>query len=204
MGLGHGARIPGRPRRLFPAVMAVATLAGIEGALASVGRGVVVLDGEGCCAHAPAWAHAALAEHFGSCGPGGLPDPVASWVLEQRQQLFSDGRPRLRPHLVSTVDDRQLSLRFVPGAAGRSDVVVLEEHEPARGVAELRRLGLTAREAELLWLLSRGFPTNAIAKDLGVSPATVNKHLQNIYRKLGVSNRAGAIAAATDAVFSPR
>jgi DNA-binding NarL/FixJ family response regulator len=52
--------------------------------------------------------------------------------------------------------------------------------------------GLTAREVEVLGLLARGRTNKAIAARLHVSPRTVGHHIQHIYRKLGVSTRAGA------------
>ena len=81
---------------------------------------------------------------------------------------------------------------------------MLDEREPQRSAADLRRLGLTAREADLLWLLTRGETTVEMADALGVAPGTVNKHLQNIYRKLGVTSRTAAVATASDALFSFR
>jgi|RhiMethySRZTD1v2_1073278.scaffolds.fasta_scaffold17419_3 DNA-binding NarL/FixJ family response regulator len=57
-------------------------------------------------------------------------------------------------------------------------------------------LGLTRREAELLTLLGQGKNPAGIAGELGVSSETVRTHTRNIYRKLGVSDRAAAVAVA--------
>ena len=57
-------------------------------------------------------------------------------------------------------------------------------------------LGLTRREAELLTLLGHGKNPVSIAEELGVSSETVRTHTRNIYRKLGVSDRAAAVAIA--------
>ena len=53
--------------------------------------------------------------------------------------------------------------------------------------------GLTAREHAILEAVASGLTTAAISKQLWVSEHTVKFHLTNIYRKLGVPNRAGAI-----------
>lgn len=53
--------------------------------------------------------------------------------------------------------------------------------------------GLTAREQAILQAVAEGLTTAAISKQLWVSEHTVKFHLTNIYRKLGVPNRAGAI-----------
>jgi DNA-binding CsgD family transcriptional regulator len=180
----------------------VQALHGMEGALSTVGKAIVVLDPRGGVVRAPTWAWLALARHFGEAPSGDLPNLVANWVEAEREAILEDGRPRIHQPLVSVIDGQQLVARYVPGAEGQPDVFVLEEQSPERGVGELKRLHLTAREAELLWLLMKGKTTAEIAKDLAVAPATANKHLQHIYRKLGVLNRTAAIAAASDAVFS--
>jgi DNA-binding NarL/FixJ family response regulator len=44
----------------------------------------------------------------------------------------------------------------------------------------------------VLRLLAQGQPNKGIARELGISPKTVSNHIEHIYAKLGVSNRAGA------------
>ena len=59
-----------------------------------------------------------------------------------------------------------------------------------------QRLGLTTREAEVLLWVGRGKSNRDIAEILGLSPRTVNKHLELIFAKLGVENRAAATGIA--------
>lgn len=74
----------------------------------------------------------------------------------------------------------------------------------AMSVAHLRggefwpgaRLGLTQRESEVLALMVAGLSNRAIASRLTVSEETVKTHARGIYRKLDVSDRSGAVAAA--------
>jgi DNA-binding CsgD family transcriptional regulator len=61
--------------------------------------------------------------------------------------------------------------------------------------ADLTRL--TAREREILELAGAGLTNAAIAERLWISPATVKKHLENIYAKLGVANRTAAVTRIT-------
>jgi DNA-binding CsgD family transcriptional regulator len=56
--------------------------------------------------------------------------------------------------------------------------------------------GLTAREVQILRLVAAGETNKAIAADLFVSERTVDRHLSNLYAKLGVSSRAAATAHA--------
>jgi DNA-binding NarL/FixJ family response regulator len=55
-----------------------------------------------------------------------------------------------------------------------------------------RAAGLTARETEVVSLLARGLQTKQVAAALGISPKTADRHIQNAYRKIGVSSRAAA------------
>ena len=74
------------------------------------------------------------------------------------------------------------------GAAGQSAPV------PAPRTRARRPDGLTDREAQVLSLLTRGCTNHEIAAELVVSVHTVERHLQNAYRKVGVRNRADASA----------
>jgi DNA-binding CsgD family transcriptional regulator len=65
--------------------------------------------------------------------------------------------------------------------------------------AELRRRGipaLTTRQWELLRLVAEGYTNSQIARRLGLSEATVRKHLENIYSRLRVSSRTAAVTRA--------
>jgi len=72
----------------------------------------------------------------------------------------------------------------------------------ATGEADLlkSRFGITAREAEVLLWIGRGKTNKDIGEILGLSPRTVNKHLEQIYSKLGVENRASAALKAAEAL----
>jgi DNA-binding NarL/FixJ family response regulator len=53
---------------------------------------------------------------------------------------------------------------------------------------------LSEREIEVLGLLAKGMTNKDIARDLFISQATVKSHVENILRKLGATDRAGAVA----------
>lgn len=55
------------------------------------------------------------------------------------------------------------------------------------------RLVLSAREYEVLQLVSRGLSYKKIALHIYISPLTVRTHVKNIYRKLGVNNKMEAV-----------
>jgi DNA-binding NarL/FixJ family response regulator len=57
-------------------------------------------------------------------------------------------------------------------------------------------LGLTPRQTEVLGLLARGLPNKLIARELGLTEATVKVHLLAIFRVLQAHNRTEAVVAA--------
>ena len=67
-----------------------------------------------------------------------------------------------------------------------------------RSAAELSRMGLTPREAEVLILMSRGKTDREIAVLCAISVRTVQKHAEHLYIKLGVETRTAAVMAALD------
>ena len=58
--------------------------------------------------------------------------------------------------------------------------------------------GLTEREVEVVALLARGLQTKQVARELGISTKTADRHIQNAYRKIGVSSRAAATVFAME------
>jgi len=66
----------------------------------------------------------------------------------------------------------------------------------AASVADWKPPRLTDRESEVLLWVARGKTNRDIGEILGMSPRTVNKHLEHIFEKLGVETRTAAAAAA--------
>ena len=83
---------------------------------------------------------------------------------------------------------------------GRNDLqcIVLEEKAPSPKPTALMHLGLTAREAEVLFWIAQGKSNPDIATILGAGVRTIHKHVENIFRKLGCETRAAAAVAAQD------
>ncbi|MFJ5696629.1 response regulator transcription factor [Arthrobacter sp. NPDC093139] len=66
----------------------------------------------------------------------------------------------------------------------------------AEASAQSSRYGLTLREMAILTLLSKGLTAESLARRLNISPRTVEKHLEHIYRKLYVCDRLMAVQRA--------
>jgi len=126
-----------------------------------------------------------------------LPDGVRRWLDGRRGEatdpgaidLSIEGSPRrLRLSYVGQIGPDELLLRIVE-----------DEGVPPEQVLKVK-LNLTVREAEVLMWLARGKANRDIGEILGLSPRTVNKHLEQIYSKIGVENRAAATALAVTAL----
>ncbi len=68
--------------------------------------------------------------------------------------------------------------------------------QPPGSPQDLQPLGLTRREADVLFWLIQGKGISDIGTLLNLSSATVKKHLEHIFQKLGVENRTSAIISA--------
>ncbi|MDB6094079.1 MAG: hypothetical protein JWM32_1641 [Verrucomicrobia bacterium] len=95
--------------------------------------------------------------------------------------------------------DSPLTVRHF-GAANGNDftLLLLEEKRAAPGPAALMRLGLTARESEVLYWIAQGKSNPDIAIILGAAVRTVHKHVENIFRKLGLESRHAATLSALE------
>jgi DNA-binding CsgD family transcriptional regulator len=122
-----------------------------------------------------------------------LPATVIEQLLRMRRGehqaparcLVDIGGRRLECSFLSPLGPDELLFRLAETANTDSDQAILQ-----------RACGLTSREAEVLLWISRGKPNRDIGEILNISPRTVNKHLEQIFVKLGVENRAAAAAAA--------
>jgi DNA-binding CsgD family transcriptional regulator len=83
-------------------------------------------------------------------------------------------------------------LRPILRALHRQDAVARVEHHAPNA----NRCGLTRREQTVLTLLAGGLTAWAIGHRLQISERTVHKHLENIYKKLGVGDRLSAVTQA--------
>jgi DNA-binding NarL/FixJ family response regulator len=105
--------------------------------------------------------------------------------------------PELRtaPRVPTTVG-ALLVRRFAERDNDALTVFFLHEEHALPGPTELMQLGLTPRQAEVLYWIAQGKTNGEIAIILGTSPRTVHKHVEMLFERLGVENRAGAIATA--------
>ncbi len=101
-----------------------------------------------------------------------------AWLVFVRDAGFTDADritlALLRPHIIAALQR-------------------INERQTRRQRGEKRPL--TARQHEVLRLVAQGYRNEEIARRLVVSVGTVRKHLDNVYRQLGVSGRAAAVAS---------
>ena len=75
-------------------------------------------------------------------------------------------------------------------------MLLLEHRYTGPRPEALESLGLSRREAEVLTWLAEGKTNPEIALILGTSPRTIDKHLERVFRKLGVETRTAAATLA--------
>ena len=100
-----------------------------------------------------------------------------------------------RPHRSAIAPEQAAKMLGEHASAGRLDadaVRAVVESAGQRAPRIERPAGLTEREAEVVGMLARGLQTKQVARALGISVKTADRHIQNAYRKIGVSTRAAA------------
>ena len=97
--------------------------------------------------------------------------------------------------------DYPLAVVVVEYLADGETLLKLVDNESPSGEAVLReQLKLTQRESQVLFWISNGKTNREIGQILDMSPRTVNKHLEQIFPKLGVRNRTAAARLALKAL----
>jgi DNA-binding NarL/FixJ family response regulator len=123
-----------------------------------------------------------------------LPPELSAWIV-RLIAAQADGRRRD----AFGAEYELNGLRFVfRGRSGNDEFLfrIAEASGPNEQESLQEGLALTPREAEVLLWISQGKSNKDIGDILGLSPRTVNKHLEQIFAKLGVENRTAAAALA--------
>lgn len=124
---------------------------------------------------------------------GMLPDALA-----EAAQTFVGGESGAPGAIVrASVRGIDIDLALVESDRPDERLLRLTEVREDGKIAALQKQGsLTRREAEVLLWVSYGKTNKTVSEILGISPRTVNKHLEQVFRKLGVETRAAATAIA--------
>ena len=125
-----------------------------------------------------------------------LPEPIPQWLDQARK-----GKAGSKTAIMTALPgNEQLRLQYMGKLGANEFLLRLAKDSSTETPAEFSsELGLTTREGEVLSWLSKGKTNRDIAQILGLSPRTVDKHLEQIYSKLGVENRTAAAAIAVNA-----
>lgn len=148
------------------------------------GMGTVVLDAQ----RRVAWQSPQAGRWLDEAFEGRPSEERAAWLQSV---------PEVGDAVVALAGGRRLAARHM-GESGFSEAMVLLRNERADVAVAARApdVALTPRETEVLSWLAKGKTNRDIADILGMSPRTVNKHLEHIFEKLGVETRSAATAIA--------
>ena len=162
----------------------------VQSALDSSGQHLLTVDTQGALNWATPQAHALLAKAEASqeWQAQTLPPQLLSWLAtnacEDAPLALQGLDYPLTLQLVSRQENAEVLLRLVDG-------------KRPSGAALLKlKLEITERESEVLYWLANGKTNRDIATILQMSPRTVNKHLEQLFPKLGVENRTAAAGVA--------
>ena len=126
--------------------------------------------------------------------PDAVPAALLEWLLgaEKGRDVRPLSMPRGARQLVCTLQGRTVDDDWL--------VVLREVSDAATVEATMLAFRLTLRESEVLYWVVKGKTNRDIGDILGSSPATVKKHLERVYEKLGVETRTAAAAMAIQRV----
>jgi len=164
-------------------------------ALDAAGRSLAAVTAEGAFVWSTPRATTILLSVFPDYSSGAFeaPESVRRWL-----RPYLDGRAASHePLKLPMADGGVAKLSFV-GRTGRNEFLLRLAEDGGVPDEQLlqKTLPLTLREAEVLLWISQGKSNRDIAQILGLSPRTINKHLEQIFTKLGVENRTAAAALA--------
>jgi DNA-binding NarL/FixJ family response regulator len=150
------------------------------------GNGVLVVDARGRIAWHSPQAQAWIGTFFGADAA----DVLARWLASAETRTGVASR--------AAADGRTLLARRL-GEVGLGEVMwLLSLALAGEGAASrLATAALTPRETEVLSWVAKGKTNRDVGDILGMSPRTVNKHLEHVFEKLGVETRAPAAALAS-------
>jgi two-component system NarL family response regulator len=122
-------------------------------------------------------------------------------ACEERASIDAALAAGARAYLVKSANPSDIAdtLRRVWAGHDQPATLAPVTTAPARGGA----CSLTPRETSILQAVASGLTTRAISRQLWLSEHTVKFHLTNIYRKLGVTNRSGAVRYAVENELAP-
>lgn len=167
---------------------------GTRVALDATGRFLLATDRTGRFLWCTPKAKQLLEELFPVHSDQGASLPPA--IVEQLLQLRREG-PNAQARSTLNVGGRRLEISVLSPIGPDELLFRLTELSTAGEEQVLQQtLSLTSRESEVLLWISRGKSNREIGEILTISPRTVNKHLEQIFVKLGVENRASAAARA--------
>jgi len=128
-----------------------------------------------------------MTQYFGLETDAVTPAPLAAWLAGATAVPLTVIRGAAR--LIFTAPDQRGGEQWM--------IVLREESDTAKVQALMALFRLTQRESEVLHWVIQGKTNRDIGAILGMSPRTVNKHLEHVFEKLGVETRTAAATLAT-------
>jgi DNA-binding CsgD family transcriptional regulator len=135
-----------------------------------------------------------LQTFFADYSDTAIPTEIRTWLVSGDTS---------KPLIIRHPENGQIEIHnFLLSRSGSPSLMRIEHRLVDNGPKALLSLGITAREAEVLYWITEGKTNPEIAIILSASPDTVKKHAANLYAKLGVPTRTSAARCALSVLMA--
>lgn len=162
---------------------------------AKLDQAFVIASHEGGILFATRQANILLHAFFPGTAVAALPDAVLRWLASPDRQ---------KPLVILTSSKGELQIDHLASSNSRNLALLrLEQRNSSWGPKALRTLGLTPREAEVLYWITEGKTNPEISTILDTTLHTIKKHNNRLFAKLGVETRMAAARLAMSVLAAP-
>ena len=160
----------------------------------SLGQALLIANTRGEVVFATRKARRILQTFFAETSDAAIPNEIRAWLLRGDTS---------KPFVVRHPTEGEIEIHhFLFSQTGNLSLMRIENRIVDPGHKAFLALGLTKREAEVLYWITEGKTNPEIAIILQAAPETVKKHAANLYGKLGVPTRTSAARCALSVLLA--
>jgi DNA-binding CsgD family transcriptional regulator len=166
----------------------------LQNGLVNKSCGIIALNEQKEIVYATEFARNMLEKYFDDSKRNSkyLPQKLSCWLINKIDSLATDSFQKSAEVYFLSKENDQLTIRYMFNTQTNETSLLVEEKLWIKPKL-LEKFSLTKRETEILFWISQGKADKEIAILCNISSRTVQKHIENIYVKIGVETRTAAM-----------